>query len=33
MAGIALVAAAGAGNALWSHFFRLPVQVIEPEEV
>jgi drug/metabolite transporter (DMT)-like permease len=33
MAGIALVAAAGAGNALWSHFFRLPTQIIEPEEV
>ncbi len=33
MAGIGLVAAAGAGNALWSHFSRLPVQVVEPEEV
>jgi drug/metabolite transporter (DMT)-like permease len=33
MAGIIIVAASGAGNAIWTHFSRLPVQVIEPEEV
>jgi drug/metabolite transporter (DMT)-like permease len=33
LAGIIIVAASGAGNAIWTHFSRLPVQVIEPEEV
>jgi drug/metabolite transporter (DMT)-like permease len=33
MIGIGLVATAGAGNALWNHFRKLPVMALEPEEV
>jgi len=33
MLGIVLVAAAGTGNALWNHFMKVPVAVMEPEEV
>ncbi len=33
MIGIVLVAAAGAGNALWNHFKKSTVAVVEPEEV
>jgi drug/metabolite transporter (DMT)-like permease len=33
MVGIALVAAAGAGNALWNHFSKSSAATIEPEEV
>jgi drug/metabolite transporter (DMT)-like permease len=33
MLGIALVAIAGAGNAVWSHFRKSDIAVVEPEEV
>ena len=33
LVGIILVALAGAGNALWNHFKKLPATAIEPEEV